>query len=233
MRTKHIVFLWIVAVAMIQNPCFANFQTDGTNRIGTALNDIKLMDESGKTFQLSEWKGKPFFIHPMFSSCKSTCPLMTNNLVQSFDGVKDFGKNFRVLSLSFDPKENPNSLQKFKKAHHLPKDWMLAYGDESQIRSLMDALDFRYVKTGEDFAHSNLIVLIDKQFKISSYLYGASISSTELQSALSDLDKEPKKTSSHGLLLFTGLLAFLALALLLFIARVPQFFLKFVRRVSH
>lgn len=213
-------------IVVSYSPCFANFQTDGTKRIGSELRDIKLTDEFGKKFQLSEWKGKPFFIHPMFSSCKSTCPIMAKNLVESFGGLKDFGKDFNVLSLSFDPSENPKSLRKFRKEHHLPTGWSLAFGEESQIRSLMDSLDFRYVKTGEDFAHSNLVVLVDDQFKIRNYLYGVSISSSDLKSALLGLRNEQKDNTNKWMMILTGLFALVVLSLFVFIARVPQLILK-------
>lgn len=206
---------------------YSNFQTNGEKRIGSQLLNIKLTDEFEKEVQLSDWKGTPFFLHPMFAACKSTCPMMTKNLVESFKEFGDFGKDFKVLSLSFDPAEKPKSLKEFRKTHGLPSGWSLAFGEESQVRSLLDSLDFRYVKTGgENFAHSNLLVLVDSEFKVRDYLYGASISFSQLKSALESLSKEERKSENQWMIWITAILVLMEVTLVVLTARIPQFLWK-------
>lgn len=192
-------------------------QIEASERIGTKLPEVNLRDESGKIFKLSDWKGKIFFIHPMFASCKSICPMMTQSLLQSFKEFGDFKEKFRVLSLSFDPKETPKSLAAFRKTHSLPEGWHLASGEDIEVRKVLDAIDFRYVKTDTgDFAHSNTLVLIDENSVIREYLYGASISASQIEGALFQL--QGKTNASFQIAVLIGALTIvIGLSLIVFI----------------
>ena len=194
---KRVFTLVCFAVlASLVMPAYANFQTDGESKIGLKPLDVSLTDENGNNFKLSELSDLPLFIHPMFASCKATCPIMTNSLADSFFPIKGMGKDYRVLSLSFDPKETQEGLKKFRKTYGLPAEWLVARGGEKEVRALMDSLNFKYVQTApNDFAHSNTLILLNTNFVIHDYLYGAILSTDQIRTSLEKLESEPQKES--------------------------------------
>jgi len=105
----------------------------------------------------------------------------------------EMGKEFRVLTLSIDPREDPD-LALRKKQEYLPRygrpggeeGWRFLTGAEPAIRQLTSAIGFRYAydEKTDQFAHPTGIVLLTPQGKVSRYFYGIDFSPRDLRLGL-------------------------------------------------
>jgi protein SCO1/2 len=59
-------------------------------------------------------------------------------------------------------------------------------GDESEVAGLMNDLDFKYMRDGEDFAHSSAIMILTPEGKISQYFTGVLFSPWDVRLTLGE-----------------------------------------------
>ncbi len=148
--------------------------------------DITLIDSYGNEFKLEELKGKPIILSPIYTTCKASCPLITRNLKEVVYRVGEPGKDFWVLSLTFNPKDTLENLKEFQKEYGIEgKGWKVVMAKTSEdLFRLLDAIDFRFMTAGEDFIHPNVVVFLSPELQIKRYLYGVSYDTLDVVNAL-------------------------------------------------
>ncbi len=161
---------------------------DESRTLGNYLPNVKLMDSNGKTFYLYELKGKPLILSPIYTHCQSACPLITHSIKEVVYKLGEPGRDFWVLSFSFDPKDTIKDIQRFQREHNIDgKGWIVAVAvNKEDIFRLMDAIDFRFMSMPEsrDFVHPNLLVFTSAEMKIKKYLYGVVFAKEDIKAAL-------------------------------------------------
>lgn len=144
--------------------------------------NLSLLDEYGKPVKLSELtEGKPFVLTLVYYRCPGICsPLLTGftKVVDQTDLTP--GKDYKIITVSFDPTETYLTAVEKKKNYFglLNKkkldnsDWRFLTADSSTIAQLTDAVGFRYIKQDNEFIHSAIVTLLSPDGKITRYLYG-------------------------------------------------------------
>jgi protein SCO1 len=125
----------------------------------------------------------------------------------SFNPARDY----EVLFVSFDPRENPEMASK-KKAAALSRfgrpetaaGWHFLTGKEEAIRAVASAANFRYSFDEKHnlFAHASGIMLLTPDGRISRYFYGVEYPSRDVRLGLVDASAGKVGTPIDHLLLF-------------------------------
>ncbi len=157
--------------------------------------NLTFRDETGKTVALGQYFGKkPVILSLVYFSCPMLCTLITNALAHSMKNL-DFtaGKQFNVLTVSFDPHDTPQ-MAADKKAIYLnvygrraaDRGWHFLTGDQQSITALTQAVGFHYkrIPGTDQFAHATGIIVLTPQGKISQYFYGIQYPAGSLRLAL-------------------------------------------------
>jgi len=142
--------------------------------------DEEFYDEQGNLIQLSSIINKPTVITFVYFRCPGICsPLLTEmtKIVKKMD--LELGKEYQILTLSFDPGEKPDMAAE-KKDNYLaeidkpvnPNGWRFFTGDSANIRRLTDACGFYYERTGHDWIHPAGLIVLSPKGEITRYLYG-------------------------------------------------------------
>src|SRR5262245_33067332 len=115
--------------------------------------DIALRDEAGRDVRLKDYFGKkPVLLSLAYFECPMLCTQVLNGLVRSVRPLTfDIGKEFTVLTVSFDPRDTPEAAAR-KKAVYLDEykrpgaaeGWHFLTADEANIQRLTDAVGFQY-----------------------------------------------------------------------------------------
>ncbi|MGE0175150.1 MAG: SCO family protein [Oligoflexales bacterium] len=120
----------------------------------------------GQKLTLSSLSGKTLVVAMIYTSCQFSCPLIVQEMERVRIQVKDAPADaVRYVLISMDPvRDTPTVLQTFAKKRKLdPLQWLLLTAStEDQIREFSTVIGVSYKKAGEDFAHSNLITVIDR-----------------------------------------------------------------------
>ncbi len=87
------------------------------------------------------------------------------------------GKDYHVLSVSFDVRDTPAVAQKIKKNYMVatgmpfPDDaWLFLTGDSDAIEKLTGAAGFRFQAVGKEFVHPSVLIFLSPEGKITKYL---------------------------------------------------------------
>lgn len=157
--------------------------------------DLVFHDETGKTVRLGDYFGKkPVILSLVYFRCPRLCPMVENGLVEGLRELPfDVGKQFNVLTVSFDPTDRPFEAYA-KRAVYLGMynrkgagaGWHFLTGDQASITALTKAVGFRYnydPKT-QMFSHATGIMVLTPQGKVSQYFYGIRYPAGQLRLAL-------------------------------------------------
>lgn len=142
--------------------------------------DAKFFDEYGKEFTLGELIDKPTILNLVFYECRGICSPIISELAHNLNNVDlQLGKDYQVLTISFDPTEVPANAYS-KKVNYLkildkkPPDnaWKFLTGDSLNIYNLTDAVGFYFYKDRDQFVHPGVLIFISPDGKITRYLLG-------------------------------------------------------------
>jgi protein SCO1/2 len=175
--------------------------------------DLHFRDETGKTVRLGDYFGKkPVILSLVYFDCPMLCTMAENGLLHSLEEVKfSVGREFDVLTISFDPHDTPE-LAAAKKAVYVglygrkgaERGWHFLTGDEGAIEQLTQAVGFRYRYDAQakQFVHATGIMMLTPQGKISRYFYGIYYPSRDLRLGLVEASADKIGSPVDEVLLF-------------------------------
>ena len=160
--------------------------------------DAEFKDEDGNAVKLGDYfgKGRPVVLALVYYECPMLCNEVLNGLTGSLKGMSfDAGKDYDVLAISFDARENDKpDLAKNKKASYLTRyerqgaenGWHFLTGTQSEIDKLTQAVGFtyQYDEASNQFAHAGGVTLITPDGRISKYFYGIDYAPKDLKLGL-------------------------------------------------
>lgn len=157
--------------------------------------DAVFTDENGKKTSLKDLINKPTIIAPVYLGCTHECPMLLSGLAQVLGNIELVkpGKDFTVITLSFDDKDTP-AIAREKKGDYLkaigkpfPADaWKFLTGDATNIRKFTDSIGFKFQRDGDEFSHPITLVVVSPDRKIVRYLEGFTFLPFEVTMALTE-----------------------------------------------
>ncbi|MFN3196325.1 MAG: SCO family protein [Chlorobiota bacterium] len=133
-------------------------------------------NQDAETIQLSFLNGKPTIMTMIYTHCDYSCPVIVKEMKDLYSKIpQDYTSDVNFLFVSIDPiHDKPDTLKRFMKEEELnPEHWTMLSGTESNIRELAAVLGFKYKKSSlMDYAHSNLITLLNEKGEIVEQLEG-------------------------------------------------------------
>lgn len=175
--------------------------------------DLNFRDETGKSVRLGDYFGKkPVILNLVYYNCPMLCGEVLSGLESALRVLKfDVGKEFDVLTVSFDPRETPEMATK-KKAEFLKRygrvgaaeGWHFLTGPQESIDALTKAAGFQYQydpKTGQ-FAHATAIMVLTPDGKIAQYYYGVEYAPKDLRLGLIEASQNKIGTLADQVLLY-------------------------------
>ena len=143
--------------------------------------EFSFTNQHGKKFGLQDLRGKVWACAFVFTSCTSTCPMLTASMTRLQEAMPG-SDLFQMVSITVDPeKDTPETLKKYAEGVGARMDqWMFLTGQKEAIKKL--AIDgFKLgaepgtrigSKDDYDIVHSNRIVLVDRLGNIRGYFDG-------------------------------------------------------------
>jgi len=211
--------------------------------------DLRFRDETGKMIELRQYfDKKPVILALVYYECPMLCTEELNGLLSSLKNISlDIGKDFDVITVSFNPRESP-PLASAKKAMYTglygrpgaEDGWHFLTGEQSSIEQLTRAVGYRYVydAASGQYAHATGIMVLTPAGRISRYFYGITFPPRDLRLGLVEASAEKigstvdqilllcyhydPKVGKYGLIIsnvirLSGLATVLALGLFMFV----------------
>lgn len=163
--------------------------------------DLNFVDENGKAVQLRQYFGsKPVILELVYFKCPMLCSEVQAGLAGALNGIVRFnvGRDFDVLTVSFDPSDKPEDAAHDKKIYlsryrraGAEQGWHYLTGRQDQISALADAVGFHYTwdAKAQQFAHASGIMLLTPDGRVAQYYYGIEYMPRDIQLGLIESSK--------------------------------------------
>jgi protein SCO1 len=158
--------------------------------------DATFKNEWGQSVKLGDYfKGdRPVILTLVYYECPMLCNQTLNGLVGALEAVTfSPGKEFEIVTVSFDPREGPETAAK-KKETYLKRyrregaqnGWHFLTGDKEAIDRLAQSVGFGYAwdEQSKQFAHASAIMVATPEGRLSHYFYGIEYSPKDIRLSL-------------------------------------------------
>ena len=188
---KNFKALWIlIAWSTLSSFTFPNEKKFLAQKVA----NIEVFDAQGNKFPLYSLIGnKPLIISPVYTKCRSLCGVISNGVQNAVNGLGTLGKDFNMVSFSFDSSDNKDDLAAYQTRWDMDGvKWRTLSASQEEIQRLMNSIDFHYEYNPEtkEFNHPSFLVVLTPSGKISRYIYGINPSKRDLELSLIEASAE-------------------------------------------
>ncbi len=159
--------------------------------------DLVFNDEHGRAVCLGEmFDSHPVILVLVYYQCPMLCTMVLNDLLRTMRAMPEtVGKDFDVITVSFDPRDTPEFALLKKKTYLAQYDrpgakngWHFLTGQQASITALTNAVGFRYTwdPKYQIYAHASGIMVLTPTGKLSRYFFGIDYVPSDLRIALTE-----------------------------------------------
>lgn len=170
---------------------------------GDVLPDIRLTDQHGRRFRISDLRGRAFALSFLYTHCSMPvmCPRLAAKLADVQKRLRQRGLvDARIVLISFDPdRDTSERLEEFGRSFGFDfSRCALATGAPEEVERLSRSLHTYYAETEPGvFNHNVVVSLIDGAGKLRDRFFGTEWEPTEIVDALAALPGS-SKGSKHA-----------------------------------
>jgi protein SCO1/2 len=153
---------------------------------------LEFRDEAGNQVQLGQYFGKgPVVLNFVYFHCPMLCGQVLQGLTGALRAIGyTVGRDFTVLTVSFDPHETPEMAAAKRKTvlatygrPEAKKGWHFLTGSSASVAALTQAAGFQYQYSPQEnqYAHPTAILMLTPAGKIAQYYYGIEYAPRDLR----------------------------------------------------
>lgn len=156
--------------------------------------DLRFKDETGKEVRFGDYLKKPVLLMMIQLRCTMLCTEQVNVLESSLRELKfTAGKEFDLVIVSIDPREQPDLAADFKKSFlerygrpEAASGVHFLTGEDSSIKPLADAVGLHYVYDArtDQFAHPDGVMVLTPKGRVARYFFRLEYPSRDIRFAL-------------------------------------------------
>lgn len=160
--------------------------------------DVTLINQQGEKKKLKNLIDKPTILNLVYYECPGICSPLMNGISDFVEQLQmEIGKDYQVLTVSFDPTEG-TELASRKHTNYMKMidrdidetGWTFYTADSADIDKLTNSVGFKYMKTSDElYAHSSTLVVMSPKGKITRYLNGTYFLPFEVKMSLVEASK--------------------------------------------
>jgi len=157
-----------------------NIEVGIVERLGDTIPlDLDFFNENNQRVTLRQLIDVPTILCFVYFDCPNLCSPLLNGVADMVGKLDlNLGKDYKIITISFNTKDTPekalekkkNFVQKISKENQA--NWIYLTGEQENIQLITQAMGYRYIPQGLDFAHPSLIMVVSPAGKITRYLYG-------------------------------------------------------------
>lgn len=203
MIKKYSIWLFVAAVVLLPVGVFAivKWYEHSFTKLPVlgpehhSIADYQLVNQYGAITSIKDWNDKIVVANLFFTHCPVVCPKMIRNL-KKVQQLYAGDEELMINSFTVDPeRDSVGQLLEYATRMDIQKNWQLITGSKKDIYKLARK-SFLVVATDgdggpDDFIHSELLILIDKQKRIRGF-YNGTVSG-EVDDLLRDINRLKRK----------------------------------------
>ncbi len=151
-------------------------------------------DDAGRTTTVAALRGRPVVVAMFFAQCEYACPVIVNDLRRLRAALPAALRDqARFVLVSFDTaRDTPAALRAFRARMELDAQWKLLRGESDAVAGLAMLLGVKYKQDARgQFAHSNLLTVLNADGEIVHQLAGLNGDISETARVLASVSPQP------------------------------------------
>ena len=181
--------------------------------MSSCRSDLEFRNEEGRLVALGDFfHDKPVILSLVYHECPMLCSEVLEGMLRAFRVLRfDVGKEFEVLTVSFNPREDAPLAKSAKESYvrrykreGAAEGWHFLTGDQTSIDRLTQAVGFRYRYDAQknQYAHAGGIMVLTPQGRLSRYFYGIEFAPKDLRLGLVEASENKIGSIVDQVLLF-------------------------------
>jgi protein SCO1/2 len=149
--------------------------------------DASWTNDAGAQMRLAEYRGEPVIVAMFFAQCEYACPMLVSDIKRVREALPAAVRDqARVVLVSFDTeRDTPAALKAFRQRMALDERWTLLRGDETAVQEFAMLLGVKFKRDARgQFAHSNLVTVLNAEGEIAQQRAGLQGDISELAQAV-------------------------------------------------
>lgn len=212
---KTAIFLWLSIISMgaisqSQSPGAPNDNVEigVVEHLGDTIPlGLTFMNEDNQEVTLEQLIDRPTILSFVYFDCPGLCsPLLSGISAMIEKSDMKLGEDYKIITISFNTHDTPekaqekkkNFVQKFNKKSS--EGWIYLTGKQENINIITQAVGYKYIPQGVDFAHPSVIIVLSPSAKITRYLYGLVYLPFDVKMAVVEAQKEISRPSINRVL---------------------------------
>jgi protein SCO1/2 len=165
-----------------------------------------LHDEAGLPVTVGDLVNKPTIFTFVYYRCPGICTPLLNDLSRVVEHLDlEPGKDYQILSVSFDPSETPD-IAAAKRESYLsslkrkinPAGWRFLTGDSAQVVRLANSAGFYYERQNGEWIHAGALIVVSPTGIVTRYMNGTQFLPFDVKMALLEASEgRPTPTSAR------------------------------------
>lgn len=157
---------------------------------------IEFVAENGRPVPLRNYlnQGRPVILNFVYYSCPMLCSMVLNGVTSSIRELAWMpGKEYEILTISFDPRETHELAAAKKQAYLASFDrpapgWHFLTDSNDSAKRLATQVGYNYHwdKSRNQYAHTAALILLTPEGKVARYLYGIKYKAFDLRLGLTE-----------------------------------------------
>jgi len=167
--------------------------------------DAELRDEQGRSIRLGSLFDRAVILLFVYFRCPAICRPLMQELARTLDRIEglDPGRQYRVVVISFDPKETPEVARTTKgeivgtmKRPVPPDAFSFLTGDQETVQRLTEAAGFHYAydEKTDSFLHASSLIFVTREGRIVRYIGGLEFLPAQVKMAILDAMEGRERT---------------------------------------
>jgi protein SCO1/2 len=154
---------------------------NGVDSVFHKIPEFNFINQDGNEVSSKTLKGKFFAVNFFFTSCQTICPKMATQLFRVQDKLHYMRKDFQLISHTVNPEyDTPEILKKYAASVHADLSiWNFVTGSKKELYEMARKGYLVNADEGngepDDFVHSELVVLVDKEGCLRGFYDGTSL----------------------------------------------------------
>jgi len=133
------------------------------------LPDVRLRDQNGSIFSLSDYRGRPLLVDFIYTRCPSLCSERGDDFRRMMELANSDGAQIDFLSISFDPEnDDSEALRLYADRYGAASRWRIAAPtDARSLRALLQSFDVVVIPDGMGgYIHNSAIYVVDARGRL-------------------------------------------------------------------
>jgi protein SCO1/2 len=139
-RSFLIVFATTILLPIVLLACSQENSFNGTLLSNGLAPSFELHDQHSRPIALTDFTGKVVVLTFLYTHCADACPVITETLKRTYEGLGDSAEHVQIVAVSVDPeRDTAEAALRYTKERGMLDKWVYLVGSKEELTPIWDS----------------------------------------------------------------------------------------------